>query len=481
MLLTDTLLLNYRRCQRRTFLEIYGDRAQKEPEREFLQKLQRENQKQVEEVLAEQTSYRPHFSKGDWQAGAEQTLQLMQQGVDCIDRGVLVGQNLASFPAAEGITFLGRPTFLLKRPGLSKFGPWEYIPSNVKLGKRPKPEYKTIAAFHACLLGELQGVVPATSQLILRGGKQYAVDLNSWLPRMQEVVSACVTMLLSQQEPEVFISRQRCSLCRWQSYCHAIAQSQEHLSLVPGITPRRYQQLQEFGINSLEKLAVSPTPEIQETLGDEIAWQLQQQARSLVEQRAILKPDFPLNLQLPTAEVELYFDIEAEPERNLDFLLGVLCVNRRTKQERFYAFLAEKPEDEGVIWEQFLALVGLHPNAPIFHFSAYEVETVKRLAKLYKTPKDRLRPVLSRFVDLHDWVTSSVTLPIESYSLKSLANWLGFEWRDREASGERTVCWYDRWLQEGDRALLDAIIRYNEDDCRATYCLKNWLASFLSS
>ncbi|NET50789.1 MAG: hypothetical protein F6K09_19280, partial [Merismopedia sp. SIO2A8] len=38
-----------------------------------------------------------------------------------------------------------------------------------------------------------------------------------------------------------------------------------------------------------------------------------------------------------------------------------------------------------------------------------------------------------------------------------------------------------QWLNTGNRSCLDAIQRYNEDDCRATYKLKDWLAKFLIS
>ncbi|MFM7712864.1 MAG: ribonuclease H-like domain-containing protein, partial [Microcystis sp.] len=37
----------------------------------------------------------------------------------------------------------------------------------------------------------------------------------------------------------------------------------------------------------------------------------------------------------------------------------------------------------------------------------------------------------------------------------------------------------DQWLKTGDRTLLAAILRYNEDDCRATFILKDWLVNFL--
>ncbi|MEG4015380.1 MULTISPECIES: TM0106 family RecB-like putative nuclease [unclassified Microcoleus] len=182
---------------------------------------------------------------------------------------------------------------------------------------------------------------------------------------------------------------------------------------------------------------------------------------------------------LPIAPIELYFDIEAEPELNLDYLHGVLVVDRYNKTEKFHGFLAESAAEEGAIWEQFLELMWAYPIAPIFHFCDYEVKTFKRLAKLYNTPAYLWKPVLKRFVDIHKQVTQQAIMPVESYALKPIARWLGFDWRDAKANGAQCVCWYDDWLKTGDRSLLEAIVRYNEDDCRATYVVKDWLTNFL--
>ena len=182
---------------------------------------------------------------------------------------------------------------------------------------------------------------------------------------------------------------------------------------------------------------------------------------------------------LPLAPIELYFDIEAEPELNLDYLHGVLVVDRYNNTEKFHGLLAESAAEEGAIWEQFLELMWAYPIAPIFHFCDYEVKTFKRLAKLYNTPAYLWKPVLKRFVDIHKQVTQKAIMPVESYALKPIARWLGFDWRDAKANGAQCVCWYDDRLKTGDRSLLEAIVRYNEDDCRATYVVKDWLTNFL--
>jgi uncharacterized protein len=484
MLLTDDLLLHYKRCKRRAFLDIYGDLSLQDQEQDFLRKLRRDSHTHQQAVLAQEVHHSPDYPRGDWQAGAKATLELMQQGKERISQAVLLMQT-------QGVTLLSRPDLLVKQPGQSVFGDWIYVPTSIKLGRRPKPEYQIVAAFSAHLLAVVQGICPSNAWLILRRQDSYAVNLERWLPLMQDILSECLETLLLPQEPEVFISRQRCGLCRWYSSCYAIASANQHLSLLPGVTPTRYRDLRTLGVTTLKSLATASISSLETVVISEIASSLIQQAQSTLQNRAILRQDFSdtntsvflkkTNI-LSTASVELYFDIEAEPELQLDYLLGVLLINRRTNTEIFYAFLAENPRDEALIWQQFLDLVALYPDAPIYHFSDYEVETVKRLFKLYKTSTpQQVRQLLSRFVDVHQQVMDTVTLPVESYSLKHLARWLGFEWRDAGVTGQECVCLYDQWLETSDRSLLSLILRYNEDDCRATHHLKNWLVNFLQN
>lgn len=487
MLLSDLVLLDYKRCDRRPFLDFYGDPTKQEAQREFLLKLREENRKQVLEIIADTAYSQPKTPLKNWEARGQETLEIMESGVDCILDGTLWQTGLSGwnipFAVRQKVTLLATPTLLIKQPGSSIFGDWEYEPVSIKLGRRPKPEYKLVAAFQAKLLSLIQGTSLINPRLILKSRNEYQVNLNLWVSRMEEVLTSVLAMLISRQEPDVFISRQRCNLCQWQGFCYDIAQEQNHLSLLPGVTPSRYEVLKKLGLTSLEKLAHSDHFSLAKELGKEITFDLKKQALATLNQQPLLKstPARSILQTVPTTTREIYFDIEAEPERNLDYLLGVLIVDYQKQTETFYPLVAETPEQEKEIWEQFLELVFLDPNAPIFHYSKYEAETIRRLAQLYQTSKTQEQLLQKRLVDLHDRVTRYLILPTENYSLKTIAQWLGFQWREAGVSGEQCVCWYDQWLKTGDRALLNAIIRYNEDDCRATYHLKTWLVQFLSS
>lgn len=485
--ITDEVLFNYQRCRRRAYLDTHGDRSHCDSPSDYLLKLRQDSISHQIEVLGEVPAQKPDYPRKDWLAGAAATLSLMAQGAERITQGVLF--TTALDPGGKEIYLVSCPDLLIKQPGQSIFGDWIYVPMDIRLGKRPKVDYQITATFHAYVLADVQAAWAETSWLMLKQRGAYAVNLVDMLPRMQEALEGCISLLQQEQEPEVFIAHNRCDLCQWLSHCYGVAQQDHHLSLLPGVTPSRYAFLKQLGLTNLADLAVA-SPKLLESLpgfGTHVAHRLIRQAHATLHNCALPElnsahqpPPFPLlsTQELPTAPVELYFDIEAAPEQNLVYLHGVLVVDRLNQTETFHALLAESQADEQQAWEQFLELVWQYPTAPIFHFCPYEVQTVRRLAEDYSTPNHRIEPLIPRFVDLHERVTRVAILPIESYALKPIARWIGFDWRDSDANGAQSICWYAQWVDTGDRTHLEAILRYNEDDCRATYRVKDWLAKF---
>ncbi len=61
--------------------------------------------------------------------------------------------------------------------------------------------------------------------------------------------------------------------------------------------------------------------------------------------------------------------------------------------------------------------------------------------------------------------------------LKQLAGFAGFHWRDVNPSGEASMLWYEVASGVHDAAMVSRqrILEYNEDDCRATKALRDWL------
>ena len=67
-------------------------------------------------------------------------------------------------------------------------------------------------------------------------------------------------------------------------------------------------------------------------------------------------------------------------------------------------------------------------------------------------------------------------LPIYFYSLKDVGAYFGYKWNDPHAGGAESVLWFNEWLEKRDESVMQKILRYNEDDVRATMIVKDWLA-----
>lgn len=483
IVVTDEVLLSYQRCSRRAFLDLYGDQRHQDPPSDYSLKLRQDSLEHQRWVLDQhQPLHHVPYPRHDWVNGAAATLDLMGQGVDRIANGVL-------HVSWGNVQLVSYPKLLIRQDDPSRLGNWHYVPVDIKLGKRPKADYQVVAAFQSYLLSELQGRLPDHGWLMLRQRGAYAVSLDDMLPRMEETLEGCIQTLMHPEEPEVFIAHSRCDLCQWYTHCYAIAQSDQHLSLLPGVTPSRYTHLQALGVHRLEELSTLSVKALEGLpgFGPQVAQRLIQQAKATVDQVALPYRDHddpephPLldYRDLPSADIELYFDIEAAPEHNLTYLHGVLVLDHRSHQDEFHALLANSVEEEPNIWQQFLQLVERYPTAPIFHFCPYEAQIIRKLAIAHDMPEADIQKLLDRFVDIHERITRIAVLPVESYALKHIARWIGFQWRDAEANGAQSICWYDQWQATGDRAYLDAILRYNEDDCWATYYVKQWLAEFV--
>jgi predicted RecB family nuclease len=82
----------------------------------------------------------------------------------------------------------------------------------------------------------------------------------------------------------------------------------------------------------------------------------------------------------------------------------------------------------------------------------------------------------SQWIDLHEVAKRQVQTE-GPLGLKQLAGAAGFRWRDVNPSGEASMIWYEEATDEGilAEAARQRILEYNEDDCRATKALRDWL------
>jgi uncharacterized protein len=407
----------------------------------------------------------PRYRLGDLNEGFRATQELMRRGADYVYQGVLMADDL-----------VGIPDLLVRVPGNSWHGNYQYRPIDIKYATTATNNHRIQVMAYLYLLEVMQGVM-ADGAIWLR--PQPEED-----PRDGTVVEEAVAFdpvlfddalgrardLAGGYEPSPFISSV-CNDCDWREHCCPLAESINDVSLLPGVKRQVWQGLHERGFGNLRALAGASREQLItiKGVGDITAARLINQAKAVTSGEVLLleEPVFP------DARTEVFFDVESAPLEGLYYLMGTLI--RRGRKTTFEYELAERPEDEEAIFKGFLRRIS-RIDGPVYHYGYYERTALNALNKRYG-PDDRVKDLQARMVDVSKSLNHCVVLPLTRYSLKDVAGWLGFRWSGATASADDSVVEYVNWLETGRRTHLNNILRYNEDDCKATLKVRDWLAS----
>ena len=271
-----------------------------------------------------------------------------------------------------------------------------------------------------------------------------------------------------------------CKLCQWYSHCIATLSQNDDLTLIPKLG-RSLQAVMSEQIHTISDLAaanpehyVTGTKTVFPGLGAD-------RLRTFHERAKLIKSDTPqprltAPVQLPASNLEIFFDIEADPMQDICYLHGFLERHGgENATERFVACFSDEPTQDGEkqafreAWDYLRA----NPTAIIFYYSKYERTVYRKLQARYpdvctvQEVEDLFDP--ARSVDLYFDVVERATMwPTRDHSIKTLAKFLGFAWRDTDPSGAASIEWYQRWTEQRDPTIKNRILEYNEDDCRAT-------------
>ncbi len=397
------------------------------------------------------------------QARFRDTVRLMGEGARYIRRGLLLAGDLA-----------GEPDLLERRDGeASDLGAYRYAAVDAKnTGERLADGHKYQLALYGELLRAVQGTRPRANFIVDGSGNRHGLDLEEFAAEFEAVLGD-LRGILAGSRPLPHLGS-GCRRSPWLSECIALAERTDDIALLYSIRDSTAAELRAHGVRTVAEAAAmdidalkSAWPQFHRKTLERLALQ----ARALVERRHFLRRP----LELPTAGTEIFFDIEGDPLRRLEYLLGLAI--RDGAGRRYESFLAERPEDERAMWRRFLdRLEELPDQYAVYHFGDYEPARLELLSARHGGS-----PALERFrsalVDLNEIVKDAVVLPLYFYGLKDIGAYIGFSRSGRIAGGAESVAFYERWMGTGDRKRLEAIIKYNEDDVLATAALKDWLAS----
>lgn len=171
----------------------------------------------------------------------------------------------------------------------------------------------------------------------------------------------------------------------------------------------------------------------------------------------------------------------------LEYLFGVWAQGGASGSFEFKDWWAHDREEEKIAFEGFVdwvfsrwkANTGMH----IYHFAAYEVSAVRRLSTWHDTRQDGVDELLRNevFVDLYQIVRHGLRIGEDDYSIKAVERLYRPRRGTEVARAVESIVHYARWIESRQprdwhvSRILKGIRDYNEDDCRSTAELLNWL------
>ena len=418
----------------------------------------------------------------------EATREAMRAGAEVIYQGALKAGD-----------WIGRPDFLRKVGRPSRLGDWSYEVIDAKLAREAKGGALLQLLVYADLLKHVQGVAPESVHLALGGPDartvsfrvaDYAAYFRSLRRRFMQHMNA------GGDPPIAPDPTAHCDVCDWQTICQRERRQVDHLSLVAGIRKQQVQSLREVEITSVVLLSEVDLqhPPMLERVRPQALQRIREQARIQVEGRREGIPKYELLLPIepgqglaalpPPSPGDLFFDLEGDPYAftyGIEYLFGFA-----DSEGRYTGRWAMDPEAEKRAFEAFIDLVMArleeYPDLHVYHFAPYEPSALKRLMGRHATREEELDRLLRGevFVDLYRVVKQALRASVESYSIKKLEPFYGFERAvDLRKAGSARAS-HEALLELGqhgadDAELLNTIEGYNQDDCVSTLRLRNWL------
>ena len=181
---------------------------------------------------------------------------------------------------------------------------------------------------------------------------------------------------------------------------------------------------------------------------------------------------------------DVWLDLEGHPfyetARGLEYLFG-WCYRDESGEVVYQALWGTDRDGERRAFEHFVDWVverrRRHPGMHVYHYAAYERTALTRLMGEHGTREQEVDAFLRGevLVDLYRVVKQALQASVDSYSIKAIEKLYGFVRTADVAGGDESVVRFEEWMETGDDALLDDVERYNEEDCRSTVELHEWL------
>lgn len=426
----------------------------------------------------------------------EKTLAAMREGADVIVQGAFLEHEWS-----------GRTDVLLRVAAPSDLGDWSYEVVDTKLARETKGGTVLQLCLYSDLLAKVQGRIPEYMHVVTpaSGFKPISYRVAAYAAYYRQVRTAFAQSLATSVGPPTYPNpRDHCDICRWRMTCDSKRRSDDHLSLVAGISATQMAEFARHGVTTLTGLARLSVPlqwkperglqQSYERSREQARVQLEGRVagRSIFETLPLVENAGLYRLPEPSPG-DVFLDLEADPfvgDEGLEYLFGYVTIDGEIPG--YTAEWAFTRDQEKQAFEHFVDFVmarwAKYPNLHIYHYAPYEPGALKRLMGRYATREDEIDRMLrgSLFVDLYAIARQSIRASVESYTIKNLEVFYDFNRSVPLVEVRSSLAKLQARLELNDAAAIpddvkEIVRRYNEDDCLSAWKLRDWLERVRSS
>lgn len=414
------------------------------------------------------------------QERVDATRAAIDSGADVLYQGTLARENL-----------IGHSDFLFKVETTTGLA---YEVVDTKLSHHAKAKHIIQLCFYSDLLSDVTGKLPAHMHVELGNGKRETFRVGDFFYYYRHLLARFLAFVEQTDGDSVSYPApcDFCSLCHWRERCASKREEDDHLSAVANITRQQVSRLEAAGVRTLAQLGqLAPSARIPR-LRDETLQKLREQAalqleeRETGEQKTVVLPVEDGGIRgfarLPRPDSgDLFFDMEGDPmqEGGLEYLFGAYYLDGDIP--RFKCFWAHSREDERQAFCDFMDFVMARlqqfPDMHVYHYANYENHALKKLMTLHGVRERDVDQLLreGRLVDLYKVVREGLRISKPSYSIKEVESFYAEKRSAEVKKATDSIVAYEHWMVTGDPEILESIRMYNEDDCRSTWQLREWL------
>jgi len=494
MNITASKLYDFMQCPHRVWRDIYG--PQKEKIREinpFVQLLWNRGVLYEEKVISQFGKYLD-LSKGSLEDRFAKTIEAMEAKTPFIYQGVLMVDNIVGIPDLLKLNSDNTYVPIDIKSGMGTEGAKE---SAGKEGK-PKEHYAVQLALYCDALNRLGFANKRQGIIFDINGDQVLYNLDNSIGKIKKItfwelyknIFNNVSLLIENKIKNKPAIGGVCKLCPWYNSCKKWATEEDDPTCLFYLGRRNRDILnKDIQANTIQDILNLDVDElIRRKKADKTF--LKGLGKPMVE-KIITRANIFKNTQkpvvygeifFPQVSYELFFDIEDDPTRGFVYLHGVY--ERSPDGEKYIDFTAKEvsPEEEKEAWVNFWKYIKSLPQGDyaVYYYSPHEKSTYRRMQRIYPDVISEIE--LENFfnnpnvIDLYHIVLKQTDWPVGSYSLKGLAQYLGFSWQEETPSGALSIQWFNEYIKTKNAKILERILLYNKDDCRATMVLKDGIS-----